>query len=75
MVPAISSRRLISTRAGAGSIAVCPSWPQACIVPLVCERYSTALFSSIGRASMSPRSRNTLPDRSPLMIVLGLVRQ
>ncbi|MGZ2475105.1 hypothetical protein ACVI1N_003396 [Sinorhizobium medicae] len=67
--------------AAPSSMAVCPSWPQACILPGVFEDQAIPLASVIGRASMSalspmvrpgprlPRIRPTTPVRpSPVTI-------
>ena len=52
--------------AAPSSMAVWPSWPQACMRPLCVLRWSKVLSSSIGRASMSarrPMARGLLPTR------------
>jgi hypothetical protein len=56
-----------STLAAPSSIAVWPSWPQACMQPAWRERCSKVLASSIGSASMSARRpivREDVPLRS-----------
>ena len=55
--PAMSSRCVASSLAAPTSIAVCVSWPQACIVSSTRDEKSSPVSSCIGRASMSPRSR------------------
>ena len=47
------------------SIAVCPSWPQACILPGFFDRYGRLVCSSIGSASISARSPITLRGPVP----------
>ncbi len=49
--------RRTSRSATARPIAMCPSWPQACIRPGDSEAYGAPLASSSGSASMSARSR------------------
>ena len=54
-------------RAAPSSMVVCPSWPQPCITPGVCERWGKSLPSGIGSASMSarmPMARALSPCRS-----------
>src|SRR3954469_23160602 len=50
----------------ASSIAVCPSWPHACILPGFFERYGRFVCSSIGSASISARRPITLRGPSPV---------
>ena len=60
------SRFSLSTLAAPSSMAVWPSWPQACMRPGFCERCSKSFVSSIGRQSMSARRPidfNELPLR------------
>src|SRR4051795_5083180 len=61
--PGSASGSSLSTRAAPSSIAVWPSWPQACMTPGFSEANSTPLCSSIGSASMSARSATTGPGR------------
>ena len=72
-VPGICSRMPASTSATAISIAVWPSWPQACItgdstpmfICLTCDAKGSPVTSATGSASMSARSATTLPGRPP----------
>ena len=68
-VPPNSSRRSISIRATPSWMAVWASCPQACITPGVWLRYSTSFSSSMGSASMSARSKMTLPAPGPSGLV------
>jgi len=43
-------------RAAESSMAVCPSWPQACILPKTLLAQGLPEVSAIGSASMSARS-------------------
>ena len=54
--PRNSSRWALSSRAAPTSMAVCRSWPQACIAPSMVLLNSTPVASCTGSASMSPRS-------------------
>ena len=60
-VPGSSARRALSSRAAPTSMAVCRSWPQACIAPGIREAYGRPVSSVTGSASMSPRSSTTGP--------------
>ena len=64
--PASSSRRPASRRAAPTSMAVCVSWPHACIAPSTFEANSSPVSSCMGRASMSPRSRIVGPGEAPV---------
>ena len=64
--PASSSRRSLSSWAAPDSIAVCVSWPQACMHPSTCDAKSRPVSSGIGSASMSPRRRIVGPGRRAL---------
>jgi hypothetical protein len=57
------SSRVVRILAAPSSIAVCPSWPQACIAPGFSEAKSTPLSSVMGSASMSARSATVGPGR------------
>ncbi len=57
--PRRRSRCWASSRAPPTSAAVCRSWPQACMAPLV-EAKSSPVSSSTGSASMSARSSTVL---------------
>src|SRR3954463_6295462 len=74
MVPAklrVSARYL----AAPNSIAVWPSWPQACIRPRCCDAWVKPFFSSIGNASMSARSAIARPPgREPARVPITPVR-
>ena len=61
------SRSLIPDSAWAAptSMLVCPSWPQACILPSVSEAKGRPVSSRIGSASMSARSATVGPSPSP----------
>src|SRR5258708_2084030 len=61
--PASSPRRPSSARAAPSSMAVCESWPDACIAPGLVEAYSAEDSSRMGRASMSALSRTVRPGR------------
>src|ERR1041384_3359962 len=63
--PESSSFRSTSTWTAPSSIAVCPSWPQACIAPSLSETNSWVFFSTIGSASMSARIASTGPRLGP----------
>ena len=63
--PASSARRADSSRAAPASIAVCRSWPQACMTPSTREAYGRPVRSVTGSASMSPRSSTVPPGRPP----------
>ena len=65
---AVPEKLRVSARyfAAPSSIAVWPSWPQACILPGLVERYGRLVSSSIGSASMSARSPITLLPLAPL---------
>ena len=63
--PASDSRRRASRRAAPTSIAVCASWPQACIAPLTSEANGSPVSSGIGNASMSARNKIVGPGRAP----------
>ena len=47
---------------GPSSMAVWPSWPQACMVPGTVDLYGRSTASSIGSASMSARRPMAGPD-------------
>src|SRR5436190_16428485 len=64
-VPASESRFAHSRRAADASIAVCVSWPQACIVPATVDLNGTSVSSGIGSASMSPRKSTVRPGLPP----------
>ena len=72
-VPGSRSLRPASTFATPSSIAVCMSWPQACITPTSCPLYvartvdlnGRSTCSVTGSASMSARSATTGPGRAP----------
>src|SRR6266851_2712061 len=64
-VPANWSRCRCSRCTAWASIAVCASWPQACIRPLNSLAKSSPVSSGIGRASMSPRKRIVRPVCPP----------
>ena len=77
----VPSKFLVSARylAAPSSIVVCPSWPQACILPAFFERCSGLPSSSIGSASMSalrPIDRLLLPDplSTPTTPVVAILR-
>src|SRR3954451_23590104 len=61
--PGRRSRASASTFAAPSSMAVWPSWPQACMTPGFSDAKSTPLASSIGRGSMSALSATTGPGR------------
>ncbi len=63
--PASSSRRSLSRWAAPDSIAVCVSWPQACMHPSTCDAKSSPVSSGIGSASMSPRRMIVGPGAEP----------
>src|SRR5918995_1896898 len=50
------------------SMLVCPSWPQACILPSVCEAKGSPVSSWIGNASMSALNPTVGPSPSPLRV-------
>ncbi|MNH20634.1 hypothetical protein D3C79_804110 [compost metagenome] len=54
-------RSRASSKAAARSMAVWPSWPQACILPGVLLAQGSVLCSWIGRASSSARRPNVGP--------------
>ena len=60
---AVPSKLRVSARywAAPSSIAVCPSCPQACILPGTVEAKGSPVASVIGSASMSARSPITRP--------------
>src|SRR6202451_109991 len=60
---AVPAKLRVSARylAAPKSIAVWPSWPQACILPGTVDWYGRPVSSSSGSASMSARSPTTLP--------------
>ena len=64
-LPGSSAWRADSSRAAPTSIAVCRSWPHACMTPSTCEVYGTPVSSVTGSASMSPRSSTVGPARPP----------
>src|SRR5690606_8795998 len=72
-LPANWSRTPARASATPIRIAVCASWPQACITPTVSPRYSPVAFEAKGRslrsvtgsASMSARSSTVGPGRPP----------
>ncbi len=59
--PGSSACRADSSRAAPTSIAVCRSWPQACIAPSIADAYGRPVRSVTGSASMSPRSSTVGP--------------
>ena len=59
------SRCEASRRAAAASIAVCVSWPHACIAPSTSEANSRPVASVIGSASMSPLRSRVGPGCAP----------
>ena len=61
-VPGTSSCRAQSSLAAPASMAVCRSWPQACIAPGIADAYGSPVSSVTGSASMSPRSSTTGPE-------------
>ena len=63
-VPGSSACRALSSFAAPASMAVCRSWPQACIVPGMADAYGSPVSSVTGSASMSPRSSTTGPGRA-----------
>src|SRR5881394_3685209 len=65
---AVPEKLRVSARylAPPSSIAVCPSCPQACILPGLMERYGRLVCSSMGSASMSARRPTTFPAPCPL---------
>ncbi len=73
-VPGISARMPARTSATPMSIAVCASWPHACITPhswsfhcaVTLLAKGTSTSSRTGRASMSARSATTGPGLPPL---------
>src|ERR671916_843435 len=64
------SRSLIPHSAWAAptSMLVCPSWPQACILPSISEANGKPVSSWIGRASMSALKPTVGPSPSPLKV-------
>ena len=64
-VPGSSACRALSSFAAPASMAVCRSWPQACIAPGMADAYGSPVSSVTGSASMSPRSSTTGPGRPP----------
>ena len=64
-VPGSSACRALSSLAAPASMAVCRSWPQACIAPGIADAYGSPVSSVTGSASMSPRSSTTGPGRPP----------
>jgi len=64
-VPGTSACRALSSFAAPASMAVCRSWPQACIAPGMAEAYGSPVSSVTGSASMSPRSSTTGPGAPP----------
>src|SRR5215813_8176093 len=66
---AVPAKLRVSARycAAPSSIAVWPSWPQACILPGTVDLYGTSPASWIGSASMSARSPMTRPPAPPLV--------
>ena len=64
-VPATSARRADMISAIVMAIAVCPSWPHACITPFVPEVNGASSRSVSGSASMSARQAMVRPGRSP----------
>ena len=57
----------LSKCATPNKIAVCESWPQACMLPWVCELKSTPLSSMMGKASMSARMPMVGPSPVPML--------
>ena len=64
-LPGRSRCRAESTRAAPASIAVCRSWPQACIAPSISDANGSPVVSVTGSASMSARSSTTGPGLPP----------
>ena len=64
-VPATSARRADMISAIVMAIAVCPSWPHACITPFVPDVNGASSRSVSGSASMSARQAMVRPGRSP----------
>jgi hypothetical protein len=72
-LPGSCSRTRASVCATPMRIAVCVSWPHACMTPTVSPRYvavarernGTSVFSVTGNASMSARSAIVGPGRPP----------
>src|SRR3984957_12181155 len=64
-LPGRSRWRAESTRAAPTSIAVCRSWPQACIAPSIRDANGRPVASVTGSASLSARSSTTGPGRPP----------
>src|SRR5918998_4971315 len=52
------------------SMLVCPSWPQACILPSVCEANGSPVSSWIGNASMSALRPTVGPSPSPFKVAM-----
>jgi hypothetical protein len=61
--PVCSSRRRCCSLKAASIIAVCPSWPHACMTPGFLDAKGRPVSSSMGSASMSARSASVLPGR------------
>ena len=68
-VPFSSFSRSFSIWAAPSSMAVCISWPQVW-AQLRWEAKGRPLFSSMGRASISARSRNTFPCGFPVTVAV-----
>ena len=64
-VPGTSRRRAASISASVMPIAVCPSWPHACMTPGVADLNGRSSVSVRGKASMSARHAMVRPGRSP----------
>src|SRR6266545_1137849 len=64
-VPGSSRRRPAKISASVMAMAVCPSWPQACMTPGVPDANGASSVSVSGRASMSARHATVRPGRSP----------
>ena len=64
-VPATSARRADMISASVMAIAVCPSWPQACMTPSVPDVKGASSRSVSGKASMSARQAMVRPRLSP----------
>ena len=73
MVPIISCGCVARYCAKPSMVAICPSWPQACILPGWVLWKAKSVFSVIGKASISVRKPNVLPSLVPLKIATNPV--
>ena len=64
-LPQSSSRQEARIRAAPASMEVWTSWPQACIMPQVCEAKAAPVCSVTGRASISARKVTLGPSPLP----------